>query len=273
MLSVKRLTEKKIWIDLEEPKAPIMFAQMIQWFQNEGAQLLITARDFDSTYKILDDLQIPYTAVGKHGGDTIEGKMQAYIERLQGLFDVVVPFKPDFFVTFGSVEGPRLSMGLGIPSIGFSDEPRSYFVSKQLFPFIDKVITPKCIPLKDYLNIYAHPDKFIRYNGIDEIAWLSHYIPNPKVLEKFNLKRGQFVLIRSEPAFADYFLNKLKPEETLMVGDSLDKDIKGAKNIGMKTCLAKYGEMDLKVDKRIQADYTIKSIDELLKIDTLLHLN
>ncbi len=216
MVSVKRLTEKKIWIDLEEPKAPIMFAQMIQWFQNEGAQLLITARDFDSTYKILDDLQIPYTAVGKHGGDTIEGKMQAYIERLQGLFEVVVQFKPDFFVTFGSVEGPRLSMGLGIPSIGFSDEPRSYFVSKQLFPFIDKVITPKCIPLKDYLKIYAHPDKFIRYNGIDEIAWLSHYTPNPKVLEKFNLKMGQFVLIRSEPAFADYFLNKLKPEETLI---------------------------------------------------------
>jgi len=213
---VKPLSQKKIWIDLEEPKAPIMFQYMIQCFQEAGATLLITARDFDSTYKILNDLQIPYVPVGKHGGDTIEGKMQAYIERLHGLFDVVVPFKPDFFVTFGSVEGPRLSMGLGIPSIGFSDEPRSYFVSKQIFPFLDQVITPECIPLADYLELYAHPDKFIRYNGIDEIAWLSHYQPRPKILEQFNVTPGNFVLIRSEPAFADYFLNKLKPEETLI---------------------------------------------------------
>lgn len=210
------LSQKKIWIDLEEPKAPIMFQYMIQWFQEADATLLITARDFDSTFKILDDLQIPYVPVGKHGGDTIEGKMKAYIERLQGLFDTVVPFKPDFFVTFGSVEGPRLSMGLGIPSIGFSDEPRSYFVSKQIFPFLDQVITPECIPLSDYLEIYAHPEKYIRYNGIDEIAWLSHYKPRPEILEKFKVSPGKFVLIRSEPAFADYFLNKLKPEETLI---------------------------------------------------------
>ncbi len=211
-----RLQDKKIWIDLEEPKAPIMFAHMIQWFRDEGAELLITARDFDSTYKILDDQGLDYLKVGAHGGDTIVQKMKTYIERLDGLFEVVVPFQPDFFVTFGSVEGPRLSMGLQIPSIGFSDEPRSYFVSKQLFPFIDQLITPKCIPIEDYLKIHADREKIIRFDGIDEIAWLSHYTPNPHLLNEFGVQQGKFVLMRSEPAFADYFLNKLKPEETLI---------------------------------------------------------
>ncbi len=84
-----RLQDKKIWIDLEEPKAPIMLAHMIQWFRDDGAELMITARDFDSTYKILDDQGLEYLQVGAHGGDTIVQKMKAYIERLDGLLEVV----------------------------------------------------------------------------------------------------------------------------------------------------------------------------------------
>lgn len=58
---------------------------------------------------------------------------------------------------------------------------------------------------------------------------------------------------------------KLKPDEILMVGDSLDKDIKGASSLGIKTCYSKYGEISKKVSK-INPDYTIQSIDQLLEI-------
>ena len=49
------LKGKKIWIDAEEPKTGIMLKSLIKWFKEAGAELLITARDFDSTFKILDD--------------------------------------------------------------------------------------------------------------------------------------------------------------------------------------------------------------------------
>ena len=58
---------------------------------------------------------------------------------------------------------------------------------------------------------------------------------------------------------------KLKPDEVLMVGDSLDKDIKGANDMGMKTCFAKYGDMNMS-NKNIKADYILKNIEDLLKI-------
>jgi putative hydrolase of the HAD superfamily len=59
---------------------------------------------------------------------------------------------------------------------------------------------------------------------------------------------------------------KLKPGEILMVGDSLDKDIQGAKSLGIKTCYSKYGEVSKKITKNIKPDFTIKAIEELLEI-------
>jgi len=57
---------------------------------------------------------------------------------------------------------------------------------------------------------------------------------------------------------------KLKPEEILFVGDNPGRDIKGAKKVGMKTALAKYGQIF--PSKNIKADYELKEVQELLKI-------
>jgi len=210
------LFNKKIWIDIEEPKTAIMFNSLMKKFQKENAELLITARDYDSTFQILDDLDIEYQKVGKHGGEKLEDKLETYINRLTELFPFVSKFNPDYFITFSSVEGARISYGLKIPSIGYNDEPRNVPVCKLIFPYLDKIIIPACVPEKLYVNLHANPDKLMKYNGIDEIAWLSEYEPNPKILDKYSLEKGKFVIIRSEPSFASYFINKLKPEESLI---------------------------------------------------------
>ena len=56
---------------------------------------------------------------------------------------------------------------------------------------------------------------------------------------------------------------KLKASECLMVGDRPERDIKGAKKIGMLTCFAKYGNPKAKGSG---ADYEINDIKELLEI-------
>ena len=209
-------TKYKIWIDIEEPKTGIMFKSLITKFQEIGIELLITARDFDSTYQILDDLKIQFYRVGDHGGDKLENKLEAYIKRLAELFPIVKKQCPNYFITFSSVEGPRISYGLKIPSIGYNDEPRNIPVCKLIFPFLDKIITPECVPKEWYLNLHADEDKLIRYNGIDEIAWLSDYEPNADILDQHDLEKGKFVIIRSEPTVASYFIEKLRPEESMI---------------------------------------------------------
>ncbi len=207
---------KRIWIDVEQPKTAIMFNSLIKLFEKEESELLITARNYDSTYRILDDSKVKYNKIGRYGGDKLEDKLETYIDRLKQLFPLVKKFSPDYFVTFLSVEGTRIAYGLKMPSIGINDEPRNKPVCKLVHPFIGNIITPECIPKKWYIELYADPEKIIRYNGLDEIAWLSEYTPNADILEKFNIKKGEFLLIRTEPTDACYMINKLKSEETII---------------------------------------------------------
>ncbi len=53
----------------------------------------------------------------------------------------------------------------------------------------------------------------------------------------------------------------LKPEECLMLGDWPERDVQGGKLAGMKTCLAKYGQI-----QQAKADYQIESFSKLLTI-------
>ena len=56
----------------------------------------------------------------------------------------------------------------------------------------------------------------------------------------------------------------MEPSEVLFVGDNPDRDVKGAKALGMKSCLARYGQVF--VNETIKADYEINNIEELVKI-------
>ncbi len=56
----------------------------------------------------------------------------------------------------------------------------------------------------------------------------------------------------------------VKPEEALMLGDWVERDIVGAANVGMKTAFAKYG--DTFNTKQHDADYELKDISELIDI-------
>ncbi|MAV64550.1 MAG: hypothetical protein CMG00_05085 [Candidatus Marinimicrobia bacterium] len=60
----------------------------------------------------------------------------------------------------------------------------------------------------------------------------------------------------------DYF--KIDPNEAIMVGDWPEKDICGAKNVGMQTAFAKYGNSNQSLDN-LGADVVLNDISEILK--------
>lgn len=56
---------------------------------------------------------------------------------------------------------------------------------------------------------------------------------------------------------------KIRPEEALMVGDSMRRDIRPARKLGMKTALALYG---LEKHESGKADFRIKKPEDILKV-------
>lgn len=62
---------------------------------------------------------------------------------------------------------------------------------------------------------------------------------------------------------------KLKPGEVLFVGESPERDIKGASSVGMKTALALYGLEYRKKNRKIRADHELRDISEVLEIVNL----
>lgn len=71
--------------------------------------------------------------------------------------------------------------------------------------------------------------------------------------------------VKPSPAFFAHMLNVLgaKPEECLMIGDSMTNDIWGAKNAGMNTC---YYRPDGKKPEKPVADYQIRQLEKLFEI-------
>jgi putative hydrolase of the HAD superfamily len=89
-----------------------------------------------------------------------------------------------------------------------------------------------------------------------------------KIADIFNIVVGFEDTNRRKPSKLP-FKKALKslgfmPEEVLHVGDWPERDIKGAKKLGLKTCLAKYGWE--RQGKYVKPDYEIKKIEEIMKI-------
>jgi len=71
---------------------------------------------------------------------------------------------------------------------------------------------------------------------------------------------------KPEPDSIILALNKLgvKAEETVIVGDSLRRDIEAGKRLGMITVYAAYGDRNFFEEKRGSADFVIEDIGELI---------
>lgn len=90
-------------------------------------------------------------------------------------------------------------------------------------------------------------------------AGLNKYISRIFVSEKAQVSKPS-------PRFFDYCFDNLdgfNPQETIMIGDSLSADIKGAKDYGMTTCWFDYNQTDKSSDC---ADYKILSLLDIKKI-------
>ena len=106
--------------------------------------------------------------MGSHGA-TLEQKLLKSTERVYKLSKIIAKEKPDIAVSKHSIELPRVSFGLGIPSVYVLDNEHAIAANKLTLPLCDKIVIPNVMDVWDLLKNGAEPNALVRYNGTSEV--------------------------------------------------------------------------------------------------------
>jgi predicted glycosyltransferase len=120
-------------------------------------------------------------------------------------------FQPDLCVSFSSPEAARVTFGLGIPHITFSDSPHAHAVQRLTIPFVNYLLCPWIIPYSAWTNLGISKNQIIRYHALDPVAWVrreTRNLDDAKLKRKYHVSKSNVILIRPEESKASYLIDK-----------------------------------------------------------------
>ena len=212
----------KIWFDVLTPKQLLFFEPMIKRIKKNNT-ILCTSRDYDQVTQLTKIRNLKLVIVGKHGGSERHNKLNASLHRTKLLSTRIKKFSPDITISFCSPEAARVSYGLGIPHVCFSDSPHATAVMKLSLPYVDKLLIPWIIPKSDFKNMGIDPRNIIQYKSIDAAQ-----ITKRKVFfscgTDINSRRWKTILIRTPEDEAAY---SSKQSDVVDIIKKIKKDFLG----------------------------------------------
>ena len=129
--------------------------------------MLCTSRKYNQVTDLAKIRKQKLVIIGKYGGAEKHDKLDASLSRSKLLVKKISKFLPDITLSFCSPEAARVSYGLSIPHICFSDSPHATAVMKLSLPYANKLLIPWIIPKSDFKNMGIEPKNIIQYKTID----------------------------------------------------------------------------------------------------------
>ena len=192
----------KIWFDILTPKQLLFFEPIIQRLKKNHT-VLCTSRKYNQVTDLAKIRKQKLVIIGKYGGVKKHDKLDASLSRSKLLVRKISKFLPDITLSSCSPEAARVSYGLGIPHICFSDSPHATAVMKLSLPYANKLLIPWIIPKSDFENMGIEPKNIIQYKTIDAAQ-----ITKQKVFfgcgTDINSRRWKTILIRTPEDEAAY---------------------------------------------------------------------
>ena len=151
----------KILIDIGHPAHVHLFKNFAWIMQEKGHKVFFTTREKEFEIDLLTKYGFEFTSFGK--------KYKSTLIKIFGLFQfdlkmllAAIRFKPDIFLSHGSIYAAQISWLLRKPHVSFEDTFN--FEQINLYkPFTSVILT----------STYKHPPlgrKNIKYNGYHELA-------------------------------------------------------------------------------------------------------
>ena len=204
----------KIWFDILTPKQLLFFEPMIKKLRKNN-QVLCTSRNYREVVELAKVRNVKIVLVGRHGGSNKSDKLKASLERMLHLSNIVGKFVPELTISFCSPEASRISFGMGIRHIAFSDSPHAEAVMRLSVPFVQKLLIPWVIPKKEFA-IYGISEKdIIQYRSIDAALIVKQKSKNYSKND-FHLKDKKTILVRVEESQAAYIQTRKNPSTNII---------------------------------------------------------
>ena len=182
----------RILVDINHPSQVHLFKNAISHWQDRGDEILITARDKDVSFELLDSLSLKYVKIKANKSSWLAYPF-AVLNSDWNVYREGRKFDPDFMIgtSFAVAHVSRLLRGR---SVVFGEDD---LASTRLFwaitsPFADYVITPDTI--LDTLG-----KRHIKYAGAQELAYLhpKYFRASKEILDKVGIGREEaFSIIR-----------------------------------------------------------------------------
>ena len=201
-----KLKYLKIWFDVLTPKQILFFESMIKRIKKNHT-VLCTSRDYDQVTQLAKIRNLKLVIVGKHGGSKRHDKLNASLRRAKLLSTRIKGFSPDLTISFCSPEAARVSYGLNIDHICFSDSPHANAVMRLVIPLVQKLLIPWIIPKKEFTKFGINSKDIISYRAIDAAIIAKRKVSkNSKKLVKKSKRK--VILVRVEEEYASYSTKK-----------------------------------------------------------------
>lgn len=181
----------KFLIDINHPAHVHYSKNIIKELIRRGHQVIVTARNRNPVFDLLDHENISYISRGK-GSNSMLGKAMYFLRGDYEILKVAKNVKPDLLLCFMSPYAPQVSKIIGKPCIIMDDTEHAKLHDRFTYPFCDTIITPSCFN-RDLGK------KQIRINSYFELNYLHPQVfsPDPNIFDLLGLKSNEpYVLIR-----------------------------------------------------------------------------
>jgi len=216
-------------IDVLTPKQALLFGKVKEKLENKGCKVYVVSREYIELTNIFRLARIKPVIIGRHGGPMLYNKLVCSLERTIMLSKLMKRLSPDVALSFSSPEAARASFGLNIPHVSVNDSPHSVYVAKLTIPLSRRLLTPRVVGKEAWLKYGIGREDVVTYNSLDPVAWLRDFVPDKRVLKKYCLSEGGYIVYRPEEYGASYLMSKCITIEKVSKAYSREASLRGLK--------------------------------------------
>jgi len=181
----------RIQIDIGHPGHVHLFKNFAWEMQKKGHEILFTCRDNEFVIYLLKKYQFKYILFGKKFNTTV-GKIFGLIKfDLQSII-TAMKFKPDLFMSHGSMYAAHASAFMRKPHISFEDTFNMEQV-RLYSPFTEVIL------INQFKSLPLETENVITYKGYHELAYLhpNRFKPNKDIYKFLNLSEDEpYIILR-----------------------------------------------------------------------------